>query len=453
MPDPFVIAVALTLLTALLASALDGLGPLALSRAWLGTRERGLWSLLAFSMQMVLILVTGHALAAAPPVARLVRRLADLPRSGAQAAALVGFVAVVCSLLHWGLGLIVGALCAREVGRAAREHGRPIHYPLVCAAGYVGMMTWHGGLSGSAPLKVTTRGDLVELLGPELGASVAPIPFTESVFGWPNLLVTGGLLVFVPLVLAAMAPREAAEIEPAPAAREPHAPDAQGADVAAPLAPKTLPERLERSPLATALVVLLLASGVVVWWMDVGPSALDPNALNLIFLTLGLALHGRLRSYLAACDEAVRGTSGIVLQFPLYAGIMGLVGNTSLGARLAGAVSELATPTSFAVWTFVSSAVLNVFVPSGGGQWALQGPIALRAATELCVEPRLAVMAVSYGDQLTNMLQPFWALPLLGITGVRARDIVGYTVIVMLVGAVWIACTLALVSLRASAGC
>ena len=452
MPDPFVIAVAITLLTALLASALDGLGPLALSRAWLGTRERGLWSLLAFSMQMVLILVTGHALASAPPVARLVRRLAALPRTGAQAAALVGLVAVACSLLHWGLGLIVGALSAREVGRAAREHQRPIHYPLVCAAGYVGMMTWHGGLSGSAPLKVTTRGDLVELLGPELGAKVAPIPFTESVFGGPNLLVTGGLVVLVPLVLAAMAPREAEELEPAPLSSSPAREAAVAVEASTPT-PPTLPERIEESRLVAAGVVLLLASGVFVWWVDTGLSALDPNALNLMFLTLGLALHGRLRSYLGACEEAVRGTSGIVLQFPLYAGIMGLVANTSLGARLAGAVSELATPASFAVWTFLSSAVLNVFVPSGGGQWALQGPIALRAATELCVEPRLAVMAVAYGDQLTNMLQPFWALPLLGITKVRARDIVGYTVVVMLVGAVWIAGVLTLVSLRASAGC
>ena len=201
--------------------------------------------------------------------------------------------------------------------------------------------------------------------------------------------------------------------------------------------PETFPERLDRSPIVAALVVVPLGVGFVVWLLEVGIANLDPNALNLLFLFLGFALYGTPARYRAAIAEAVRGTTGIILQFPFYAGIMGVMRETGLAATFASAVTVVASPTTYGLLTMLSAGLLNLFVPSGGGQWAVQGPIAVEASAALGVSLDKAVMAVAYGDQLTNMLQPFWALPLLAITGVRARDIIGYTAVVMIVGALW----------------
>ena len=191
-PDPFVLAVGLTLVVFALAWLVEGVGPVGIVQAWQG--DSGFWSLLRFAMQMTLILVTGHALASTRPISRAIRRLASVPRTGAQATALVSVVAMATALLNWGLGLIVGALFARDVGRQCQERNVRVHYPLLAAAGYTGLLCWHGGLSGTAPLMVTTQPDLVRFLGDELAAQVDPLPFTETVLGATNALVTGGLL-------------------------------------------------------------------------------------------------------------------------------------------------------------------------------------------------------------------------------------------------------------------
>lgn len=429
-PDPLVLAVLLTLVTALLALALTAATPVQVLEAWSG--PRGLFALLGFTMQMCLVLVTGHALAASRLVRRGVDRLASLPRSGAQAAALVASFAVLTSLLNWGLGLIVGALLAREVGRSAAARGVPAHYPLLAAAGYTGMMTWHGGLSGSAPLKVTTQKDLIELLGPELGAKVPPISLYETTFGGLNLWVTLGLLVWVPVLAYLLAPKPGEEHTPAQL--PPDAPE----EVGPASAPSTGPERLYGHPLTMLLLGLPLFWAVVLYIQKNGLSALDPNALNLFMLLLGLLLHGNLRSYAKAVDQAVPGCAGIMLQFPLYAGIMGIMAGTGLAKVLAEWSATASAPNVYVAQTFLGAGLINMFIPSGGGQWAVQGPIAVEAARILGIPLSHAVMAVAYGDQWSNMLQPFWALPLLGITGVKAKDIIGYSATIMLVSGVWI---------------
>jgi short-chain fatty acids transporter len=498
-PDPFVLAVGLTVVVFALAMIVEGTGPVEVVRAWQG--DAGFWSLLAFSMQMVLILVTGHALAATRPVRALIRRVSRWPRDGAQAAALVAFVAIGCALLNWGLGLIVGALLAREVGRVCAARGVRAHYPLLVAAGYSGLMCWHGGLSGTAPLKMTTAGDVERFLGAELAATVDPVPFTETVLSLQNVLVSGGLWLLVPLLAYRLAPRAAGAAQPigetaAVEAEEPEAAtpsrravrsrraglaaiglalalfvaqqssaavaralaaagldgDASivllslliglGAALVAPRPaderpPRTVPERLERSPVAAAVLVVLLAAACLRWLADVGIGALDPNAINLLFLTAGLILHGSLARYAAAIGEAVRGASGIVLQFPFYAGIMGVMRGTGLARDMASFIAEHAPPHLYTVVTFLSAGLVNLFVPSGGGQWAVQGPIAVDAARDLGLPLEQAILAVAYGDQWTNMLQPFWALPLLAITGIAARDILGYTTLFLLVGGLW----------------
>ncbi|MBX3275340.1 MAG: TIGR00366 family protein [Sandaracinaceae bacterium] len=429
-PDPFVLAAALTALVLALAWAIEGFSPLDAVRAW--RADSGLWSLLAFSMQMVLMLVTGHALAETRPVRAAVRALARQPRDGAQAAALVAAVAIGAGLLNWGLGLVVGALLARDVGRECARRGVPAHYPLLCAAGYAGMMCWHGGLSGTAPLKVTTRAGLEELLGASTPHDLAPIEFTRTVLGAANLVTTGGLFVLVPLACYLLAPR-AGDPSLEPIDRFDVAPDASSERPP----PATWPERFGESPLSLLLVLPALVTAVVLFFVETGVRQLEPNAINLGFLTLGLLLHGSLAAYARAIGEATRHAAGIVLQFPLYAGIMGVMRASGLTASLAAGLTSIAPASLYTVTTFLSAGLVNLFVPSGGGQWAVQGPIALEGARALGVPMEQAVMAVAYGDQWTNMLQPFWALPLLAITGARAKDLLGYTALLLLIGGAW----------------
>lgn len=436
-PDPFVLAVLLTAVTFLLAVGLTDSKPADLIDDW-GSAD-GVWSLLGFGMQMCLILVTGHALASSPPVSALLDRLARVPRTGAQAAGLVAFVACVLAVCNWGLGLIGGALLARRVGVEMERRGRPAHYPLLAAAGYAGLMVWHGGLSGSAPLKVTTEKDLAEVFGSE--PPIDPIPLSETLLSPLNLVVTGGLLVIAPLFLAALTPRDPDAIEQASEfvpVREAVHDDSSAAARGTPW----LPRVLEDTPLVTVVLV-----GIVGWWAwryyvpgggaASGLWSLNPNSVNLSMLLLGLVCHGTPRRYLRAVEEATRGCSGVILQFPLYAGIMGVMKSSGLTAMFADALAEVSSAQTLPLLTLVSAGVVNLFVPSGGGQWAVQGPIAIEAAVGAGVDPARVVMSVSYGDQLTNMLQPFWALPLLAVTGVRARDIVGYTALLMVVGGAW----------------
>lgn len=425
------IAVLLTVVTFALVLAATSMRPDDAIDAWAG----GLWGLLGFSMQMCLILVTGHALASSPPVSKALDALASTPRSGWQGVALVAGVAGVLGVLNWGLGLIAGALMARRVGVGLERRGVRAHYPLIAAAGYVGLMVWHGGFSGSAPLKVTTEAQIADIFGSD--APFGGIPITQTILSPMNLVITGGLLVMSPVLMALMCPKRAEDVQGASdfgvadEAREAGAHETKA----------VLPRVLEDTPVVTALLVVMIG-----WWAwryylpREGPSgvtALTPDTVNLTMLMLGMILHGTPSRYVRAIEQAARGCAGIILQFPLYAGIMGLMKMSGLTAMMAGGIASTSDPTTLPLMTFLSAGVVNLFVPSGGGQWAVQGPIAMQAAAQVGVAPAKMVMAVAYGDELTNMLQPFWALPLLAITGLRARDIVGYTAILMVAAGLW----------------
>lgn len=427
-PDPFVLAIFLTFSTGLLALALTDTTFVGLFEGWQG--PAGFWKLLAFAMQMCLVLVTGHALASAPIVRKGIDAIVAIPTSAPAAGAMVAAVAIATAFLNWGLALIVGALLAREMGRSCAERGIKVHYPLLVAAGYTGLMCWHGGFSGSAPLKVTTKKDLVELLGPQLGATVEPLSTFETILSPMNLVVSGGLLLLVPLLVWMLTP-------PAEEARGIEAFDVKTDEPATDEPPTTVPERLERSFFVTLLLAGPLCVALGLYFAKNGVRKLDPNAVNLTLLTAGLLLHVRPRAYVAAVQKAVAGCSGIILQFPLYAGIMGIMASSGLAKLFAGWAASSGSPGAYLAQTFLSAGFINFFVPSGGGQWAVQGPIAVQAAELVGVPFRSAVMAVAYGDQWTNMLQPFWALPLLGITGVTAKDIIGYTAFIMFAAGIW----------------
>lgn len=448
-PDPFVLAILLSATTFLLAwlhmggAAGDAVS---LVTAW----QSGLWDLLAFAMQMCLILVTGHALASTKPVTFLLRGLVRVPRTARQAVWITATVAMAAALLNWGLGLIVGAVLARNMQEALARRtnlGQARCTPaagLLPAAGYTGLMCWHGGLSGSAPLAAADPEALAKLLGPELFERVGgAIPISQTLLTPTNLLISGGLLVIAPMLLALMCPSASAPGEPAPTPHRsaPPTPALEAADC-----PGRIPRLLEQSPLVVLLLIVPMGLYLLWQFRAKGWNALDLNTVNLALLGLGLALHASAARYAAAIDEAVKGCGAIIVQFPLYAGIIAMLKFSGLIDALSNEFVSLSQGQAPAlrVLVFSSAAIVNLFVPSGGGQWAVQGPIAIQAALDAGADPGRLVLSIAYGDQLTNMIQPFWALPLLAITRARARDIVGYTAIVMLVGLLWCAVCLAL---------
>ncbi len=420
-PDPFVIALGLTGITFVLAAFWTSHRPLQLLMDW----HQDFWRLLTFGMQMVLILVTGHAFAVSPPVRRVLVGLGSLPRTPTQAVILVAAVALITGILHWGLALVAGGLIAREVFTGLRRKGIPISFPVLGAAAYLGLLVWHGGLSGSAPLTVATPGHF-------LADRIGVIPVSRTLFSPLNLFITGGLLMILPWVAARLHPSEP-EGEPSQAATSAHE---TTPDPPADTEVRTPARSLERHPLFHRVFAL---AGLLVLFrlVQTGQATLNLNLVNWTMLFLGLWLHPHALSYVHAVEEAARGAAGIILQFPFYAGILSLMKHSGLMQLFAGWVAHVATPHTLPLFSFLSAAVVNVFVPSGGGQWAVQGPLLVEAARLLHVPYAKVVMALAYGDELTNMIQPFWALPLLGITGLRARDLVGYTLPLMLVAAIW----------------
>lgn len=436
-PDPFVIAILLSVVTVIAALLWGTYEPgqdryLVLLDAWRDNKQ-GIWKLLAFSMQMCLILVTGHALASTALIRRGIDCIAAIPRSTMSAAAMVGFVAIAFGLINWGLGLIVGALLARDVGRSLETRGIKAHYPLIAAAGYMGLLVWHGGFSGSAPLSMTTTAGAAKVLPDAVVAEVGTIPLEQTILSPMNLVVSLGLLVLVPLMLLFLAPRDEESMEPfgafKPMEEAPYQPE-----------PITnLPLFLNRCWPVSWLLAGALLLGIWRFIELQGFGSLGLNEIIMIMFALGLVLHGSPVAYMHAVTGAARGCAGIMIQFPLYAGIMAIMIASGLMAQISEWFVEIGNERTMPLLSFLSAAIVNIFVPSGGGQWAIQGPIALQSGFDAGVQPGRMIMAVAYGDQLTNMLQPFWALPLLAITGVRARDIVGYTAMIMLGAGVWMA--------------
>lgn len=420
-PDPFVLALGLTVVVAIGATALLlGAGvaatavPERLFAGWAGGFSSP--ALLAFALQMCLVLVTGHALALSPPVKAAIGALARVPRSPGQAAVLVALVACTAAIIHWGLGAVVGALVAREVGRQAQARGTPIHYPILGAAAYTGLAVWHGGLSGSAPLKVAEPG--------HFAADIAGvIPIGDTLLSPLNLIITGGLLAGIPLLCWAMTPRDPAALIPPEALPAPPARTRREATSVAEWLTESIAPGIA---VGAAGLVAVLASLIA------GDLTFDINAVNLLFLFLGILCQGSLRAYLDAVADGARGAGAIIIQFPLYFGILGLMQESGAVTWLSDRLTDIASADTFPAIAFLSASIVNFFVPSGGGQWAVQGEILLSAGGQLGVDPGVTVMAFSYGDACTNMIQPFWALPLLGIMGLRARDILGYTIILCL---------------------
>ena len=421
LPDAFLFAVILTFIVFAFGIIFKGQSPIDMVKFW----GQGFWKLLAFAMQMVLVLVTGHTLAKTKVVESILKAISSLAHTPSQAIMVTTFIALLACWVNWGFGLIVGALLARQMAKKIQG----IHYGLLVASAYSGFLIWHAGLSGSIPLKVAqiSKNFMSEITGGDV------IPVTETIFAWQSLLICGILLVTLPVINMMMAPDADEIVEIDPSLLE------VPADVAVDKTNMTPAEKLENSVIISMLLGLFGFSYIVYYFINGGKLGL--NSVNLIFLFAGIILHGTPANFLKAANEAIKNTSGIVLQFPLYAGIMGMMVHSGLASSISQWFVQVSTVTTFPFFTFLSAGIVNFFVPSGGGQWAVQGPIVMPAAKALGVPLGKAAMAIAWGDAWTNMIQPFWALPLLGIAGLGIRDIMGYCVVALL----WGGCVISLV--------
>ncbi|UNK70000.1 TIGR00366 family protein [Microbacterium sp. H1-D42] len=429
-PSALTFAIVLTLIVAVLAMTLTQTSPVDVVKSW----GDGLAGLLAFMTQMCLILLLGYMLANTRPVRKLLAWLARVPSNAAFAYVFVFVVAAIASLITWGLGLIVGTLLAREIAVQARKRGMRVHFPLLVAAGYSGFVVWHMGYSGSGPLTAATPDSF---LAPALGGEV--IPVSETIFSSWNMLAALAVIVVCALLFFLIRPRKDDPIYELPASVGSEGEDDFDDEVVTPA------DRIDASRILTLVLGLALVIYLVVHFVQGGTLTLD--IVNWSFLALILLLVRSPFEIIHLTKKAASNVGEILLQFPLYAGILGIMAGSGLIELFSNAFVSIATPVTFGVLAFLSAGVVNFFVPSGGGQFAVQGPIMLDAANQLGVDPSVAIMAVAYGDQWTNMIQPFWALPVLAIAGLKMRDILGYTFVTLLGSGVVLATVLILVSM------
>ncbi len=422
LPEPFIFAILLTFVAVAVAMPVCRQTPLEVIEHWGG----GVWNLLAFAMQMALVLVCGSALAAAPTVKRGIAALARIPKSPAGAIALVTVVSALACWLNWGFGLIVGVVFAKEIARQMAG----VDYRLLIASAYSGFVVWHAGLSGSIPLTMATPGEA--LAKATNGVLTEPVPVGETILNPYNLVMVLLVIVAITVANTLMHPKkDAVTVDPQLLA------DDSGYSENSEKSDYTPAQRMENAPVLSWAIALLIVAYLVVKLVFRG-ATLDLGIVIMIFLSLGLMLHGTPLAYVRAFGKAATGAAGIILQFPFYAGIMGIITGVGesgicMGTVIANGFIDISNSVTYPLFTFLCAAVLNMFVPSGGGHWAIQAPIMFTAGADLGVDAGLTGTAIAWGDAWTNLIQPFWALPALAIAKLSARDIMGYCLIDLLI--------------------
>ena len=418
MPNPFLFAIILTFITVIMGLVFAGEGPIQMIDHWYS----GFWNLHTFAMQMVLILVTGYVLAYHPLTQKLICGLACMPKTGRQAVVMVALVAMILSWINWGLGLIVGAIVARETGRQMHFKNIKVHYPLLCTAGYMGLgLIWHWGLSASAPLLSATKGHIFEDL-------IGVIPTSDTIFSGYSLALSVLSLIYACIILFLITPKSEKHMRGidyyVPEALEESAQEAEESKGAG---QTSIADKIDNSKILGGLLALMGLIYIFRYFFLMG-KGLNLDIVNFCFLFIGLALYTSPRTYLENFNTAVKSAAGIVLQFPFYAGIMGMISLSGLGVIMAGWLVNISSPGTFPIVSWLTAGLANLFVPSGGGEWSVVGETVLRAAQELNVPIGKTIVAYSVGDAWTNLFQPFWAIPLLGITGIKARHMFGYCI-------------------------
>ncbi|MCI4677943.1 TIGR00366 family protein [Rhodoblastus acidophilus] len=424
-PDAFIF-VAIAVVIGALGAMVNGASPEAVSIAF----GAGFWSLITFTMQMAFVAIGGYVVAASAPAARLIRGLAAWPKTGVQAVGMVAAVSTTASLLNWGLSLIFSGLLVLAL---ARRRELRMDYRAAGAAAYLGLgSVWALGLSSSAAQLQANAASLPKSLLPITGV----IPFSETIFLWQSMTIAA-IVIVVSILLATWS---------APGPDTALTAEAMGIDVASgdkieEQRPTQPGEWLEYSPVLTILLVLLAAGWIIHEFSRQSPmiAISNLNTYNFLFIMAGLLLHWRPKRFLNAVVKAVPATSGVLIQFPFYGAIAAILtqpknaAGHSVADQIAHAFVSLTTQHVYPLAIGIYSAILGFFVPSGGGKWLLEAPYLMKAANDLHVHLGWAVQVYNASEALPNLINPFWMLPLLGVLGLRARNIVGFTFLQLLV--------------------
>lgn len=413
LPDPFVFAILLTVLTMILAILVEGRAPMDTVGDW----GKGFWSLLAFTTQMAVILAMGYVLATAPLVDRFLDRITDMihtPRGAIITATLVGAIG---SYLNWGFGLVIGGIVAKKLARKVEG----VHYPLIIASAFSGFTMYGLGFSATIPVLISTKGHALE-------STMGIIPLTETIFS-PVILITSlVVLITLPLLNAALHPKageKVIEIDPNldAEAPKPVTHSVLGDE-------NTIASRLNNSRLISYLIGALAVVFTVRHFMTGG--SLDLNMINYVIVFLGIILLGTPQAYVEKLNEGVKTIGGIILQYPFYAGIMAIMAASGLVNSIAGVFVDISSPATLPFWGLMSSFLINFFAPSGGGHWVIQGPFMIDAANAMQASLPQTAMSVMLGNAWNDLVQPFWILPALALSKLKLKDIMGYTVVMMI---------------------
>ncbi|MFI6216840.1 short-chain fatty acid transporter [Nocardia brasiliensis] len=417
-PDAYVVALAGVFIVAVAALA-NGSSPQTVVTAF----GDGFWDLTAFTLQMAMVVLTGYVVATSPPVARLIERLAAVPRSAAGAVSFVAFLSMSVSFLNWGLSLVFGGLLARAI---ARRTDLRVDYRALGAAAFMGLgAVWALGISSSAAQLQATASSLP----PALLRITGVLDFGMTIFTWQSLLMCAIIMAITVVIAHFSAPKgeaiktaEELEVDL----------DDQPDEVT----PRARPgEWLEYSrilPIIAGLMTLgwLISQFVTKAALTVVSSL---NGYLLVFLVLGLVLHGTPRKFLQAVTLAVPATAGILVQFPLYAAMAAILtkakgrGGITVSEHLADFFTSIGGGGTFAIVIAIYTVVLGIFVPSGGGKWLVEAPYVMQSATDVQMNLGWTVQIYNVAEALPNLINPFFMLPLLAVLKLRARDLVGFT--------------------------
>ncbi len=413
LPDPFTIAWMISLVVVAMALGITHTPIIKIVDDW----GKGFFGILAFAMQMTLVIVSGYALAASPIVRRFLRAVAGIPRTPVQTILFIGFTSMVLYYLNWGLGLIAGGLLARE---AAKLHP-DVDFRLLVAAAFSGIIITHGGMSASVPLLINTKGHFLE-------EQIGLIPLSQTIFHPQALFITITLAILIPLVLVLMIPKKEDTVLADPSLFE----DAEAA-VLEP-AEKQLADHIDSNPILNYSLGLMGVAYVVNFFVKGG--TLNLNILIFSFIILGILAHGSLINYTKAMSKGASTAAGIILQYPFYAGIMSIMDGSGLVVWISDLLLKAASYQTFELYCYFSSLIISIFVPSAGGHWVVQAPFMLPAAAQLGVEPWKVAMGVAWGESIWNVVCPFWALPLLAIANISIRDLIGFSVLLFFITSV-----------------
>lgn len=417
MPDAYIFCLLLTLVAMAGAIAITGHSPASVINMW----GDGFWRMLTFSMQSSLALVAGYILSSAPIFKKGLGKVASLPNTFGQAIVLAVISSFALWYFHWGVGAVATGIICLEITRQLIKKGIKIHYPLLVAASYMGTVVWHNGISGASQLLVASQNHF-------LFEQIGIVPVSQTIFASGNIMIVLALLIIVPTLAYFMIPEEKDFVSPPKDRME----SDETKDTALNTGEKgSIGHFLNNSPIVS-ITISLIGLFFIYYWFTVWNRGFDLNSFIVIMMTASIIGHWRLSGYIANLKNAVKTAIPIMLQFQFYGGILGILSASGLVIVLANFFVTISTELTFPAFVYLGAGIVNLFVPSGGGQWIVQGAIVIDAAQQINANIPRTITAFACGDAWTNLLQPFWVLPLLAFAGLKVRDIMGYCAVILI---------------------